>query len=135
MDIVACVIDKTRKELQFSGAKNPLVLVQNGELQEVKGDIYGMNEYRKTGEVVQFTSHTFDISIPTTFYIYSDGYQDQFGGKEGKKFMKKRLRELLGEISTQPMPKQKQILEATLDNWMDGHEQIDDILVMGIEIS
>jgi serine phosphatase RsbU (regulator of sigma subunit) len=67
-------------------------------------------------------------------YIFSDGYADQFGGPKGKKFMRKRFRELLLEISHLPMPEQKWRLMDTLDRWQGNQEQVDDILVIGIRI-
>jgi len=133
MDIALVVIDKEKKILEFAGAKNPLIYIQNNELKIIKGDITSIggeqNEVRRS-----FTSHTINISQPTTFYLFSDGYQDQFGGKKGKKFMSKRFRELLFEIHQKPMEEQKQILENTLQNWMGKEEQVDDILVMSVKI-
>ncbi|WP_299455704.1 7TM diverse intracellular signaling domain-containing protein [uncultured Microscilla sp.] len=138
MDIVVCQIDKEKSALHYAGAQNPLILVQDNELREVKGDNYSINGYRKNeSDQRQFTLHTFDISTPTTFYVYSDGYQDQFGGEQGRKFMKKRFRQLLGTIAHKPVKEQKQILEATLDEWMHSngktYKQIDDVLVMGVK--
>lgn len=138
MDIVVCQIDKENSMLHYAGAQNPLILVQNNELQEIKGDNYSINGYRKNeNETRRFTLHSFDISQPTTFYLYSDGYQDQFGGEKGKKFMKKRFRNLLGSIAQQPLAEQKQTLETTLDEWVQHGEQhykqIDDILVIGVK--
>ncbi|OJJ23327.1 hypothetical protein BKI52_02920 [marine bacterium AO1-C] len=134
MDITICVIDKGNRTLEFAGAKNPLLFIQNGEYKEIKGDIYSINGHRKDGKLISFTSHTLDINASTTIYMYSDGYQDQFGGKSKRKFMKKRFRTMLYENSNRPIEEQKRILETTLDNWMDGHEQIDDILVMGMKV-
>lgn len=139
MDITVVVIDKEAKTLKFAGAKNPLILIQDNKLTEVKGDIYSINGHRHQDEKIKYTAHTFDISVPTTFYIYSDGYQDQFGGKQGKKFMKKQLLKKIQNFSGLPLPKQKQMLEATLHNWMQAdetgkNEQVDDILVMGVKL-
>ena len=88
MDITVCMIDKQSMELHYAGAQNPLILLQNNELKEIKGDCYSLNGHRKKRqEAINFTLHIFDISVPTTFYLYSDGYQDQFGGEKGKKFV------------------------------------------------
>ncbi|EAY26961.1 serine/threonine protein kinases [Microscilla marina ATCC 23134] len=142
MDIAVCVIDEQRKRLHFAGAKSPLVLIQNKEIQLIPGDIFSINSYRKRNhEVMPYTTHTFDISLPTTFYMYSDGFQDQFGGPKGKKFMRAKLRELLLSISEQTMEQQKQSVEKALTQWMKGgtdgkapYKQIDDILVVGVKV-
>jgi len=82
-----------------------------------------------------FKKHTVKLQKGFTFYIFSDGYADQFGGKKGRKFMKKRFRELLTKIHTQPLAKQYQTLGSELDQWQGKtHDQVDDILVIGIRI-
>ncbi len=136
MDIAICVIDPEAKTLSYAGAKNPLIISQNGKCREVRGDSLSINGYRQEDNLfdIQFHCHNIDISMPTTFYIYSDGYQDQFGGIKGKKFMKTRFRNLLAKIAEQPLFTQQQILENTLDDWMQDHDQIDDILVMGVKV-
>jgi serine phosphatase RsbU (regulator of sigma subunit)/uncharacterized protein HemY len=139
MDIALAVLDPAQQTLQYAGAKTPLLLVQNGEIQEIKASIYSINGYRQQGTKPTFDTHTIDVSVPTTFYLYSDGYQDQFGGKRNRKFMKKRFRELLHSIADQPLPQQKQVLEDSLDQWMHTvqppYPQIDDILVMGVKVT
>jgi len=135
MDIGICVIDKKEKTLCYAGAKSSLIIIQEGVLKEVRGNFRGINGEYKIKEHKVFTSHSFDLSKKATFYLYSDGYQDQFGGKRNKKFMKKRFREFLYEIYEKKMTEQKKILEETLNNWMEGYEQVDDILVMGIRPS
>ena len=65
-------------------------------------------------------------------YLYTDGFEDQFGGEKDKKFSRRRFRELLLEIHELKMPEQKRALQSSLDEWMNGHEQVDDITVMGI---
>ncbi|OJJ18436.1 hypothetical protein BKI52_22720 [marine bacterium AO1-C] len=135
MDIMVCMVDQTTQQLHFAGAKNSLLLFQNGKLTEIRAERYSINGYRMIGQTdVNYTNHTFDIATPTTFYLYSDGYHDQFGGQDGKKFMKKHFKELLQEIEPLPMPEQKQILAQRLEDWMQGEEQIDDILVMGVKV-
>ncbi|HAS39015.1 MAG TPA: hypothetical protein DCS93_00985 [Microscillaceae bacterium] len=136
MDIAICVIDPATQTMDYAGAKNPLIISQNGKCREIKGDPISINGYRQGDGLfdIQFHCHNVDISTPTTFYIYSDGYQDQFGGTKGKKFMKTRFRDLLAKIASQPLFTQQQILENTLDDWMQGRDQIDDILVMGVKV-
>ena len=135
MDMALVVMDEEKKTLEFAGAKNPIVYIQNNELKVIKGDKTpiggGQKEAART-----FTTHQIDISQPTTFYLFSDGYQDQFGGPEGRKFMIKRFRNLLLEIHQKPMEEQKEILDQTIQYWMreGNEEQVDDILVVGVRV-
>jgi len=142
MDMAICTIHQVppdvqdlfgKPRLEFAGAKNSLVYLQNGEMNEIKGNKAPIGGYLYQEEL-DFTKHTVDISVPTTLYMFSDGYQDQFGGKDKRKFMVTRFRKLLYEIHKQGMPEQEQILSTTLDEWMADHSQVDDILVMGIQI-
>ena len=135
MDIVLVAIDKQKKELQFAGAKNPLVYFQDEKLHEIKGHKFSIGGFQFE-EKRTFETHTISIEKPTTFYLYSDGYQDQFGGREGRKFMVSQFRELLREIHPLPMSDQYKIVEEKLDKWMrEGRqEQIDDILVWGAKV-
>ncbi len=86
------------------------------------------------GAVMPFTDTDVQIQKGDCLYMFSDGYADQFGGPDEKKFMMARLRSLLCEISVKPTDEQKQILDDTIENWKGNTEQIDDILVMGIKI-
>lgn len=120
--------------MQFAGAKNPLWYIQGGEFTQIKGDRLPIGGERWSKERV-FTRHEIDLNEPVTFYMFSDGYQDQFGGEEEKRFTKKRLRGVLESNAHLPVKQQEQALGDTLNNWMKGHsEQIDDILVMGVKI-
>ena len=130
MDMALVVLCKQSCTMQFAGAKNPLIYIQDGEMHMVKGDKHAIG-----GEDTsrQYTCHTIDISKPITFYIYSDGYQDQFGGPNGKKFMRKNLRNLLLDIHQKPMTEQQQILDNTIESWRAeaNEKQVDDIMVIG----
>jgi hypothetical protein len=82
-----------------------------------------------------FHKQTVDITAPTIFYMFSDGFQDQFGGDDGRKYMKKRFREFLVEIHKQPFEEQEQILKLEFQSWLAGkYNQIDDVLVIGFKI-
>ncbi len=138
MDMALCVYDKDKNTLEFAGAKNPLLYIQNGELKVIKGDkkpIGGKDNEKFKDH--SFTTHFIDLNeedAPKIFYMFSDGYQDQFGGAEGRKFMIKKLKELLQDIHQKPMQEQHKVLDETIVNWMKNEEQIDDILLMGFKI-
>jgi serine phosphatase RsbU (regulator of sigma subunit) len=138
MDIAICTIDKYNHTLEFAGAKNPLVYIQNGELKEIAGDkLHIGGRMRRAKEKLEdkyFTKHTINTSSPTYCYIFSDGYEDQFGGMENKKFSKRQLHSLLLSNYKQPIEEQKYILEKNIGEWTGLHTQIDDILVIGFKI-
>ncbi len=133
MDMALCVIDDEKKTVEFSGAKNPLVYIQNGEMNYIRGDKMPIGG-RDIDYMGKYTKHTIEITSPATFYIFSDGYQDQFGAGERKKFMIKNLRNKFFEIHQKPFDEQKQLLQQTLDNWRGEECQVDDILVIGFRI-
>jgi serine phosphatase RsbU (regulator of sigma subunit) len=135
MDVALCLINKSQQTLTFAGAKSTLYYFQNGQFFFIKGDKVGIGGEHSNTDFA-FNKHEISLAQPTTFYIFSDGYQDQFGGKEGKKFMVKRFRDLLISIHHQPMKEQKQILEDNLSAWMDeaGQRQTDDVMVLGVRI-
>ena len=130
MDMALCVYDPDRATLQYSGGFSPLALIRNGEIELIKADPMPVGIGALAGR--DFTKHDIEVGKGDLIYLYTDGYEDQFGGEEDKKFSRKRFRELLLSIHTLPMPDQKSVLETRLDEWMDGREQIDDITVMGI---
>lgn len=134
MDIAMCLIDKKEKTLKFAGAKNPLVYVQNGEMQRILGDLTSIGGLQKEKERI-FTLHTIDITAPTVIYMYSDGFQDQFGGKYGRKYMAKPFRELLFKNYQKDSEFQANAIIEELNNWKrKKYSQMDDITVMGIKL-
>jgi len=84
-------------------------------------------------QLTKFTNNEIEIRSGDMFYIFSDGYADQFGGPNNKKFLKRHLKELLAEISTEPVAKQSDLLEKAFELWKGEYEQVDDILVIGIK--
>ncbi len=137
MDMALCTVDKKEGTIEFAGANNPLVFVQDGEIQIIKGDslaIGGKNEFKKETSVKVFEKHTIDCSKHTVCYMFSDGYQDQFGGEKGKKFMRKPLYQLMRDMHKEPMEKQKEAFDGIISHWMHNYEQIDDILLIGFKV-
>jgi CheY-like chemotaxis protein len=133
MDISLVVIDKNTGELQFAGANNPLILIRDNEMQIFKGDPMSISYGPNADE--EYTNHSFKTRPDDIIYIFSDGYQDQFGGSKGRKFMVKRFKNMLLEIHKHSLDKQKHILDRTIMEWKKGHAQVDDILVMGIKMN
>ncbi len=135
MDIIIVTLTKSESlsKLAYAGAMNSLYYVQNQELTEIKATKLriGGNTLR---ENETYEQHEIPYTPDTFFYLSSDGYQDQFGGEQDKKFMSKNFKTLLLEISSNSMPKQKQILEQTFDKWKDKGEQTDDVLVVGLRV-
>lgn len=131
MDISLCALDRKNMKLEFAGANHPMLLLRNGALKELKGDKQPIGQHisRKN-----FTNHEMGLEKGDVIYLFSDGYADQFGGKDGKKFKRSRLKEILLEIHKQPMKDQKKFLDKAIEDWRGNLEQIDDILVMGIRV-
>lgn len=135
MDISLCIINKSKNTICFSGAKNPLIAIKNKEIIEYQGSRFSIGGSLKT-EGISFEDKLIEIDTQTSYYMYSDGYQDQFGGENNKKFMRKNLKTLLQTIHKLPFKAQQEILETTLFKWQEiaNTPQIDDILVMGFRI-
>lgn len=133
MDAGLCVLDKQAATLSYAGAKIPLYYVQHGELCCLPGGRHSLGgKHTVNGGAHQ--THTVPITTETTIYLFTDGYPDQFGGPHGKKFMIKRLRELLQSIHHLPMSEQKAIIVAQFEEWKGEQEQIDDVLIAGFKI-
>ena len=133
MDLALCTIDLKKKKLQFAGALNPLILIRDGELIQYKGDKIPIGTSIQ-GELSKYTNHLIDLKDGDCLYMFSDGYADQFGGPDNKKFLSKRFKDLLFEIHDKPLDKQHQILVKIFEDWKGDEEQVDDIIVMGIKI-
>ena len=133
MDIALCSFDLQHNKLIFAGANRPLWLIRRGELETFASDkfpIGGLQIERSR----PFTNRTIDLLQGDTIYIFSDGYADQFGGDAGKKLMTKKFKEILLSIQDQPMAAQGDYLMQFIKEWMGPHEQVDDLLVIGIRI-
>ena len=132
MDIALCVIDESFTKLKFAGAFRPLVHVRDGELKRIKSESSPIGGVKMASPV--FSRHEIELQKDDLFYIYSDGYADQFGGQRNKKYMTRRFREFLLKISREPIDKQKGLLKKELEDWQQDNEQVDDILVIGFRV-
>lgn len=131
MDVAVILI--RGQELFFAGAKNPLYFVREGEIFQLKGSKFpvGSNQFSKDKE---FFTETLATQPNDIFYLFSDGFQDQFGGEDGKKkYLTKRFREFLQGISHLPLSEQQVRLQAEFRNWKQDRSQTDDVLVMGMK--
>jgi serine phosphatase RsbU (regulator of sigma subunit)/HAMP domain-containing protein len=132
MDIALCTVDLETMELEFSGAQNPVYIVRGDDLIELDADGFSIGSY-VNGER-EFTAKKVEIQTGDCIYAFSDGYADQFGGPNGKKFMRKQFRQLLLEVNPLPMKEQREMIEKRFDTWRGDQEQVDDVLVIGIRI-
>ncbi len=133
MDIALCVIDYENMILEFAGAYNPLYLLRNGEMQIIKADKFPIGSFSEYQDR-HYTNHIVELKKDDVIYIFSDGYADQFGGEKGRKYMYKRFREYLLTISSEPLEKQKMLLDEENERWKGSETQVDDIIVIGIKI-
>ncbi len=132
MDMVLCTFDKDLKSLEFAGAKNPLFIIRNNVLTKTRGDSNPIGGDTPVDTV--FTNHQIELQKGDTLYLITDGYQDQFGGEKGKKFMIKRFKELLISIQDKDMKEQREIIHKNITEWKGDTPQVDDICVIGIRV-
>ncbi len=137
MRVSICRIDKKERILEFAGAKQPLFYIQAGQAHEIHGDslkIGGRKADASRNRI--FTNHQIQLhpEQTTDFYLFTDGYEDQFGGPERRKFMRTPFRELLTGLHGLPVDQQLQTLENTMDQWQGEEIQVDDMLVFGFKL-
>jgi serine phosphatase RsbU (regulator of sigma subunit) len=133
MDIALCCVDYDNMKLQFAGAYNPAIIVRNGELIQLKGDKCPIGAFSRRA-VGGYTHQEIDICKGDMVYVFSDGYADQFGGEDSRKFLMANFKKLLIEVHALPADQQKEKLEQTFFDWMKYESQLDDITVIGIRI-
>jgi len=130
MDLALIAYNKAEQSLAFAGAYNPMYLIRNKTLTEVKANRFSIG--RDSSNINrQFTQHQVKINKGDCIYLFSDGYADQFGGPDNRKLRKKAFKELLIEISDFPMNERRERLSVFIKEWMGPFEQIDDMVVLG----
>jgi serine phosphatase RsbU (regulator of sigma subunit) len=134
MDIAIISMDMQKKKIQYAGARNSLYLIREHQLIEIKADKQSTGIVSRDGAEVSYTNQVHDLKENDMLYLFSDGFPDQKGGSEKKKFFYQPFKELLTAVSTLPVADQKQKLNEVITAWMGNGEQIDDILVMGIKV-
>lgn len=129
MDIAVCVVDFDENILWYAGANNPLYLVRNDELIHYRADKMPASIHYR---MLPFTLHKIELQKGDAFYVFSDGYCDQFGGPNQKKFMSNKLRETLVAMAKEPMLKQGERLNEIFEEWRGDSSQVDDVTLIGV---
>lgn len=129
MDVAVCVVDFEKDILWYAGANSPLYLVRDNELIHYRADKMPVAIHYRMDP---FTRHEISLKKEDAFYVFSDGYADQFGGPEDKKFMTAQLKKTLVDIVNEPMMKQGEILNEIFETWKGDSPQIDDVMLIGV---
>lgn len=129
MDMTICSIHQESNTLKFAGANNPLYIFRKGELTEIKGDKMPVAIYKRMNP---YQIHEWKLEKGDTFYIFSDGFVDQFGGPSHKKFLSKNFKKLLAELQGFSMIEQARKLDEVFEDWKSDVTQLDDVCVIGI---
>jgi len=132
IDIGLCIVDCATGKIQFSGANRPLFMLRNGELSEFKADkmTIGLAPLKEA----PFTCINIDTLPGDAFYLFSDGFADQFGEITNKKFKHKRFRKMIESVQNSPMSQQKEQINLVFNEWKGNTQQIDDVLVFGFQL-
>ncbi len=139
MDIALCCIDYKNKQVQYAGAHNPLYVLTDNEITVIKADRQtigggGFITTKRNSMNLEYTNHVIPLKKGMSIYLFSDGYNDQFGGKDRKKFGAQKFKELLLNSQHLSMQKQKELIVAAHQEWKGNTAQIDDVLVVGIKL-
>lgn len=135
MDIALCVIDKSKMTMEYAGAYNPIYQVKNGTLTKLATDKIPIHLFSKNTDK-KFTNYQINIESGDSYYLFSDGYADQFGGEDGKKFNYRNFQELILSIQDLTMAEQRKVFNNTIEEWKikSDEEQTDDILIVGFRV-
>ncbi|MFQ3676168.1 MAG: SpoIIE family protein phosphatase [Endomicrobiia bacterium] len=134
LDIAIILINRKANEILFSGAKLPLILIQDNNIIRIKGEIFGIGgNIHNRKNLKTFTLHSLTFKNGDILYLYTDGFQDQLHYITGKKFLSTRFRDFLQTISIHPFEKQKELLNDKLFEWKNINEQTDDITILGLK--
>ncbi|OJJ20482.1 hypothetical protein BKI52_18670 [marine bacterium AO1-C] len=128
-----CVVDAMDGQVTFAGAKQRMTYIKNGTVKEAKSSMYAVGTAML--EEKDIPTHVINLEEGVTqIYLSTDGFQDQFGGGEGKRFMRKRLLDLFENIHSKPQEEQKKQLEKAFNDWKGKENQVDDVLVLGFKL-
>jgi serine phosphatase RsbU (regulator of sigma subunit) len=132
MDAAVVCVNKKTNRLHFAGAYRSLLIIRNTNVIEFKANRYPLGFYSDIDKV--FEEQVMLLEEGDEFFLFSDGYADQFGGEANKKFNKRNFKDLLKSLADMPMDEQEGFLDYALNNWKQDREQTDDVLVIGIKI-
>lgn len=132
MDISLMIVDPLRSSFSWAGANSPLWFIQDQALHILKGDKQHAGYCENP---VPFTTHTVQLNGTETFYLFTDGFTDQFGGESGKKFKTSAFKGLVEQICHLPLGEQKEKIDASFHDWKQDLEQVDDVSVIGIRLT
>ena len=132
MDLAMVAINWEHMTVEFAGANNPLFLVRNGDLQEYKSDKFAICSFEPGAK--NYEVQKLDVQSGDTLFLATDGFVDQFGGPRGKKFMRRRFRDLLVETASLPVSEHEAHLRAKFEDWRGDEEQVDDVLVVSMRV-
>jgi len=133
MDISLISLSLISNDLSWAGANNPLWIIRKGSntIEEIKPNKQPIGKYTN---MLPFTTHTLKLQKGDIVYVFTDGYQDQFGGEKGKKFKASKMKELLLRMQNESMDIQREIIDKEFENWKGGLEQVDDVTIIGIRV-
>jgi len=133
MDMTVFKVNTKEKTLSLSLANHNAFIIQDNKIETIEGDIFSIGDNLSNSLEVSYVDYNFDYTKEIVLYMFSDGFQDQFGGVNDKKYTQKQLKEKLFEIHKMEFDKQKEIMKSELVNWQNDKSQIDDILLVGIK--
>lgn len=133
IDMALCIVDPKTHMMSFAGAFNPVYIIRDRTLVEIAGDMMPVGIGAE--EELCFTTHHYELNHHDAIYLFTDGFVDQFGGPENKKFKYRPFRDLLREVSSLPMKDQRMAIERAFNDWKGNHNQLDDVLVFGFRYS
>ncbi len=134
MDVTLIAIHKHSNEVLFAGANNPIYHITNGELHQIKGDKFPVGAFIED-KIQKFTTKRFTVEKGDSIFLFSDGFADQFGGPKGKKYKYAQFQEKLIANYNSPLSQQYDTMKKEFLDWKGTHEQVDDVLLIGIKIA
>ncbi|MCE3259010.1 MAG: protein serine/threonine phosphatase, partial [Bacteroidetes bacterium] len=133
MDVSLLSINKKTKEIHFAGANNPIYILSNGRISEIKANKFPVGAFIED-KMQNFTTHKLNVAPGDKIYLFSDGFADQFGGPKGKKYKYRQLQEKLLASSNLKLSEQKKFMLNEFIQWKGHLEQVDDVLLIGFEV-
>ncbi|MFA6400936.1 MAG: SpoIIE family protein phosphatase [Salinivirgaceae bacterium] len=133
MDMSIISIDLKNNQLEYAGAMNPILILRNDDMIELKPDRMPVGFF--DNEDRPFSITNLNLQPNDQIFMFTDGYYDQFGGTTGSKMKGHKFKEIIKECANKPIITQRQIIEDQFNNWKGDHPQVDDILVLGITVN